>query len=97
MIVVCDSATSHTDPTFMVPAAWVGGVTASHTQSQLAPSDSVSLGPSNVHHLLGQQFVIDDVIVALTAWLQALDQDSFAKGFKALVFRSDKCLKRGGV
>jgi hypothetical protein len=42
---------------------------------------------------LGQWFVNhDDIIAAMTTWLQALDQDFFAKAFSALVSRWNKSL-----
>jgi hypothetical protein len=45
--------------------------------------------------LSGQRFVSDDDGVAVvTIWLQALDQDFFAKGFSTLVSGWDKCLNR---
>jgi hypothetical protein len=70
-----------------------GGVAVWKTQFQLNPSDFYLFGPFK-WHLLGQRFVHDDFIVALIAWLWAFDQDSFVKGFSALVSPYDKCLLR---
>jgi hypothetical protein len=51
-------------------------------------------------HLSGQRFLNDgdddDDTVAMTTYLQALEQNCFAKGFSTLVFRSKKSLKRCG-
>jgi hypothetical protein len=38
-----------------------------------------------------QQFVNDDIAAAETTWLQAIDQDFFAKGFHALVSSRVTC------
>jgi hypothetical protein len=43
-------------------------------------------------HLSGQQFVNDDILVVVMAWLHALDQYLFAEGFSALVSQWDRCL-----
>jgi hypothetical protein len=61
---------------------------------ELAPSDFLPSGTLKLH-LTGQRFV-NDVTTAVTTWLQALDQDFFAKGFSTLVSRWDKCFSRGG-
>jgi hypothetical protein len=39
--------------------------------------------------------VNNDIVLVMT-WLQALDEDFFAKSFNALLFSWDKCLNRGG-
>jgi hypothetical protein len=43
-----------------------------------------------------QQFVNDDVILGVTTWLHALDQDFFVKDLSALVSHWEKCLNSGG-
>jgi hypothetical protein len=55
---------------------------------------SPSLAPSEFHlfgrlkrHLLGQRFVNDDDVAAISTWLQDLDHDFFEKVLNALVPR----------
>jgi hypothetical protein len=64
--------------------------------SNLAPSDFYLFSPLK-WHLCGQWFMNDDVIVAVTGSLLALDHNLFAKSFNTLVLHctsSSTC--RGG-
>jgi hypothetical protein len=61
----------------------------------VAPSDVIFLGPSHGIYQ-GQHFLNDDVIAVVMTWLQACDQDFFARVFNKLVSHWEKCLKKSG-
>jgi hypothetical protein len=76
---------------------WYGGdVAASCIQPCLCLGTLRLLLELLRQHLLGQWFLDDGGVAAVTTWLQALDQDFFAKGFSALVSCWNKCLNRVG-